>query len=340
MAEKPLNLIPHDCPNIRIAIAGMGKMGTYHLTAVKQLIDGDCEDYYKFYINSYLKKLKICGICDISRERLAQYPDIPQFIDCDEMLEKTAPHILIVATPPATHFDIANLSLGLGIHTFVEKPIVARSEQLKLLLNTAEQNGCRLMSGHVERYNPVAVKLVSLLKNVRPPAEEYSFVRTQIHDPRIADNIVVDKLIHDLDLAIYFFGKIKNFRLLSVRHTGGKPFEVRVNIEHENAVAGQLFVSWLTQDGEKRRQIEITQGGHRWNGDFVQKRLWVDGHEISCRIEGMIKPSNNQIKDEIVDFIGYSTEISLIKDFSPLLTIDEVVQTTDWLERINAAAII
>ena len=327
-----MNLISGNSSEIRIAIAGMGKMGGYHLNALQQLAAGVYEDYYKGNVSEYLSKIRIAGICDISPEK-AKKDNIPSFSSAASMLNQTCPDILIIATPTETHLELAKMAIQSGVHTFVEKPIVTKSVQLKELMSLAQEKGCRLMAGHIERYNPASIKIVSLLKNKNPLTENYSFVRTQRHDSRIPDDIITDKVIHDLDLSLYFFGAIKKIKINDFKLVNGKTYEISLSTEHQNGINGNLFVSWLNNEEYKTREVQIAQGGHKWKGNFVTKQLWVDDIEIKCQVNGMIKPANNQIKDELVDFIASCIEP--LKNIVPLLSMDEIIDSTKWLEEIN-----
>ena len=170
---------------------------------------------------------------------------------------------------------------------------------------------------------------------LRPNVWCYAVTRIQRHDSRINDDIVIDKVIHDLDLSLYFFGSIEKINIISCQRENDRVFEARLALLHKNGTQGQIFVSWLTQSEEKIRQIQIQQGGHCWKGDFLSKRLWVDKHEIQCIVPGWIEPANNQIKDELVDFIAYCTESREGFTPAPLLTVQEMLESTRWLEHIN-----
>jgi predicted dehydrogenase len=332
MSISELHLIPDDAAEIRIAIAGMGKMGNFHFTALKQLAAGEHEDYYKGGIGRQLTKIRIVGICDTLPLRLEGHDGISGFTSVEKMLNETEPHILIVATPTQTHKQIALAAIERGIHTFIEKPIVTSAADMDDLLNAAKKSKVRIMAGHIERYNPVSVKIRSILGNVDPPPQMYSFCRTQQHDNRISDDILTDKVIHDLDLAICFFGSVRKIEIADIKLIDGKTYEVKVLLEHNHGTRGTCFVSWLTDDNIKKRQVEIFQGGHKWNGDFVAKRLWVDGLEIKCEVDGMINPVNNQIKDELVDFIALCIDSKSLQNIIPLLSVDEIIESTKWLE--------
>jgi len=327
-------LMNRNKPELLIAIAGMGKMGSYHLQALEQLAAGEFEDYYKGNIGRQLSKIRICGICDIDERSLQTFGRIQGFSDFEQMLEVAKPDMVIIAVPTSMHKRFASASLQRGIHTFVEKPIVANSGDLDDVISLSVKHQCRLMAGHIERYNPVSIKIKSLLEKSQPPAQSYNFIRTQIHHARISDDIITDKVIHDLDLAIYFFGPIQAVSVESIKLSGLRVHEAKLKIEHVGGACGSIFVSWINADHDKCRQVTIAQGGHTWKGDFAAKKLWVDDLEIICHVDGLVNAENNQIKDELVDFIASCCDLDDLK-IVPLLGMEEIIEATRWLEYIN-----
>jgi len=210
--EKPpqlARLLSRDVSRIRIAVVGLGKMGAYHLQAIQRLASGESEKYYKAGLDIQIEKLELCGLCDPDPSKARSIaPNIPAFTDWANLLADCSPDLAVIASPTSTHFDLAMQTLESGVHTFVEKPLVTTLKEFNPLVKTAVAQGCRLMSGHIERYNPVAMKLRSMLASAEICAESYRFQRSQLHVARISDDIVTDKIIHDLDLAQYFFGTI------------------------------------------------------------------------------------------------------------------------------------
>jgi UDP-N-acetylglucosamine 3-dehydrogenase len=333
----PARLLCRDLKRIRVAVAGLGKMGTYHAQAVQRLARGEAEDYYKSGLDAQTIKLALCGLCDPCAEKAeAVASDIPWFADWQELLASCKPDLAIIASPTQTHFELAVHALEAGVHTFVEKPLVTKLDEFKQLNQIASEQGCRLMSGHVERYNPVAIKLRAMLAEKQLVADGYRFQRTQPHDARIADDIVTDKIVHDLDLAQYFFGVITDYRLLDSKRTDGCTQEATVWLRHANGIEGTLFVSWLLSDGRKCREVRITcKGGSVAIGDFASKELKVDKQPISCAVPSWVKPDNNQIKDELADFVAYC----LIPDpalprFEPLLQLAEIERSIEIIENL------
>lgn len=335
--SHPMQLLSRNLSRIRVAVAGLGKMGTYHVQALQRLAKGESEEYYKSGLGDQIGKLELCGLCEPCTEKTRRIATgIPCFTDWQELLAKAKPALAIIASPTRTHFPLTLMSLQAGVHTFVEKPLVTRLDEFLRLSEVADAQGCRLMSGHVERYNPVAIKLRSMIVAEQINALNYRFRRSQPHDVRISDDIVTDKIVHDLDLAQYFFGDIADYRLLNSKQADGLTQEATVLLRHVNGAEGTLFVSWLLPDTGQCREVRITcRNGAAVVGDFAGKALRINGQLISCAVPAWIKPDNNQIKDELADFIAYCMESEPdMPVFQPLLQTREIETSIAIIETL------
>ena len=86
---------------LRIAILGCGKIADQHVLAIKRI--AACE---------------IVALCDrelLMAKQLGDRFGIPAcFSDSAEMLQKTAPDVVHVTTPPQSHFPLAKQALEFG----------------------------------------------------------------------------------------------------------------------------------------------------------------------------------------------------------------------------------
>lgn len=105
----------------KIALAGLGAAArNIHLPAYAKLAD-----------------LEVVGGFDPAVEDGA-FP-FPTFQTLDEMLEKTAPDILSVASPTPSHFDITKAGLLSGCHIFCEKPFMSDLAEADEILALSRQ---------------------------------------------------------------------------------------------------------------------------------------------------------------------------------------------------------
>jgi len=82
-----------------------------------------------------------------------------------DLLSNEEVDFAIIATPTSTHVDISRKFLEKGIHVLVEKPIAINSKSATRLDHLAHKNNCKLVVGHVERFNPAIQAVLPCLKD-------------------------------------------------------------------------------------------------------------------------------------------------------------------------------
>ena len=92
--------------------------------------------------------------------------DVLLFPDGEELLQKSAPDIVHVCTPPETHFALASLALSGGAHVYVEKPFALTSNDAVKMINLAKETRRRICAGHQLLYESPALRAHEFLKNI------------------------------------------------------------------------------------------------------------------------------------------------------------------------------
>ena len=97
-------------------------------------------------------------LCDASPDALdrfaARYPRAQTTTDFDELLADDELEAVVVATPAATHYELAKRALEAGKHVLVEKPPAMNAAEADDLVATAESADRVLMPGHLLLYHP------------------------------------------------------------------------------------------------------------------------------------------------------------------------------------------
>ncbi len=109
---------------------------------------------------------------------------------------------VIVATPTNTHMAIATALLDAGMPLLVEKPIASDSNDVATLIAASAASQTPMTCGFVERWNPAVRTALDL---VNDPILHMMSVRHSPPALRIEADVVVDLMIHDLDLACRLF---------------------------------------------------------------------------------------------------------------------------------------
>ncbi len=104
--------------------------------------------------------------CDASaeaRERAAaQFPAARLTARFEDLLEDETLDAVVLATPVATHAELAVRVLESGKHCFVEKPLAHSVADAELAVAAAERTGRTLMVGHLFMHHPAVRRLKEL----------------------------------------------------------------------------------------------------------------------------------------------------------------------------------
>lgn len=69
------------------------------------------------------------------------YPEVKHYLSAEELVEDSSCDIVVITTPPNTHYDLAKLCLEARKHILVEKPFVSRFEDAEHLTKLASDVG-------------------------------------------------------------------------------------------------------------------------------------------------------------------------------------------------------
>jgi predicted dehydrogenase len=198
---------------------------------------------------------------DLSEDRLAhiksRYPGVIVTTDYHDFFDMNLDAVL-VSTPPASHYPIARNCLEHGLHALVEKPIALNSEHIEDLIETAEQRGLVLMTGHTFEYNAAVQMLKELIDSGELGEIHYiDSVRVNLGLFQRDLSVHWDLAPHDISILMYILGRAP----LSVSAQGadcifpGKHDIVYLNLAFPDDILANIRVSWL--DPRKVRQTTV-----------------------------------------------------------------------------------
>ena len=99
----------------------------------------------------------LTAVCDTNSERLAAAlvisPDAKTFADANDMLSSGEIDLVVVSTPPNSHYDWAKKALSQGIHVVLEKPMALTTEQCDELMALAKASELLLVVYQNRRYD-------------------------------------------------------------------------------------------------------------------------------------------------------------------------------------------
>ena len=116
-----------------------------------------------------LRRAQLVAACDVSPTSLRRH--VPErakrTTDYAEILADPAVDAVALATPAATHDQLAVQAFEAGKHVFVEKPLALSVPAAERVAQASTDAGRRLMIGHILQYHPAVTHLKGLLDRGR-----------------------------------------------------------------------------------------------------------------------------------------------------------------------------
>ena len=199
------------------------------------------------------KKCKVSTVVDLSSERRefvrGLYPAIKVTEDIEEVINDPEIEAVVIATPVATHFDLAMRALAAGKHILVEKPMARSVAEVDEIGRLATEKNRVAMVGHTFLFNS-AVRYVKKLIDSGELGDIRYIYSQRLNLGRIRSD--VDSLWnlapHDISIIQYWLGDPKP---LSVVRRGADYVQDKIDdvvfmsIMYPNKIMANIHVSWL-----------------------------------------------------------------------------------------------
>jgi predicted dehydrogenase len=173
---------------------------------------------------------------------------------------------VVIATPVATHFELARNALMHGKHVLVEKPLTSSVAEAEELIEVAEQKNVTLMVGHTFEYSPAVTQLRQLIQDgelgniycVEIERLNLGLFRSDI-------DVIWDLAPHDASILLALLGRSpKRVQAHAHAHLHPSIYDVaHLDLEYDTGTTAHIHVSWLhpakvrrvTVIGDKRMAI-------------------------------------------------------------------------------------
>ncbi|HEX5708810.1 MAG TPA: Gfo/Idh/MocA family oxidoreductase [Pyrinomonadaceae bacterium] len=204
----------------------------------------------------------VVAVSDLSAERLAplaaRYPAVRTTTDYRELLADARVEAVVIATPVASHFELAMAALASGKHVLVEKPLAADSGQALLLVEEAERRGLVLMVDHTFIYTGAVRKIRELISGgALGEIYYYDSVRINLGLFQHDVNVIWDLAVHDLSIMDYVLpARPVAVSATGISHLPGQPENVAyITLFFPERQIAHVHVNWLTPVKVRRTLI-------------------------------------------------------------------------------------
>lgn len=188
----------------------------------------------------------------------AAFPGTEITGDPSRIINDSSLDAVVIATPPASHFELALKALQAGKDVFVEKPLVLSIDHGRKLLEVSERDKRILMVGHIMEYHPASLKLKEYVDSGKLGKIHYLYsTRVNLGKVRDIENALWSFAPHDISLIIFLLGQMP----CRVTATGAAYLQKDIEdvsfmtMHFEDKTMAHIHVSWL--DPHKERKLTI-----------------------------------------------------------------------------------
>jgi UDP-N-acetylglucosamine 3-dehydrogenase len=245
-------------PPVGVILFGAGAMGRNHGRVLRQ--SRDCF---------------LVGVIEPDAQRGAPFAaelGVYHWTSLDECLadQSTNVQAAVIATPTSTHEELTMACFDRGLDVLVEKPIADELSAAARMVARAAADDRVLMVGHIERFNGAVIALPNFLDD----PVHFSCQRVGPYDPRILDGIILDLMIHDLDIVSHLTKQpgVPN-GAISIGMHGRREDHATASVLFGSRTSASFTASRVGQT--KARTIEIVQPSNSISVDLIRQDITI-----------------------------------------------------------------
>ena len=197
--------------------------------------------------------------------------------------------LVVLGTPPLTHYDLAATAMAHGLHVVVDKPFVTSSAQGQALISRASDAGVQLTVFQNRRWDADFLTLRKLVREgalgeVRSFESRFEWWRPEgfgnwRDTAAVSDGggILNDLGAHLIDQAIQLFGPVADSYGEMAQHgpdPDGADTEAFVSLLHESGVRSRLWMNGMAARVGPRFHVLGSESGYtKWGLDSQEPAL-------------------------------------------------------------------
>ncbi len=277
---------------VKVAVIGVGYLGRFHAKKFAEIPSAE-----------------LVAIVDIDPERIKEALDllgekknqVKVFTDYKKIIPLV--DAVSIATPTITHYEIAKDFLSAGKPVFLEKPLAHDLRLAEELVELSIKNNLPFQIGYIERFQePVK----ALLQNIKKPLFIEAHRLSSFVERNLDIDVVLDLMIHDLDLALL----LKGDRKVEFVHAVGAPLFtklpdiVNARVVFEDGTTCNFTASRISINAQ--RKFRVFSEGAYYVVDTKEKtylEIKVDSKSRKYRSNKLTFPESDPLKKELELFI-------------------------------------
>jgi predicted dehydrogenase len=191
-----------------------------------------------------------------------RHPAVQVNTSIDAMLEDSEVAAIAIATPTASHYDLAIRALRANKHVLLEKPIAATQEEAQLLVDEAERRELILIVGHTFVYTAAVRRIRQLIADGElGDILYYDSTRINLGLFQHEVDVIWDLGVHDLSILSYLIdeGPVA-VSAVGKSHISGSPANIAfMTLFFASNTIAHININWLAPVKIRRTVIGGTK---------------------------------------------------------------------------------
>ena len=195
---------------------------------------------------------RVVSVSDLHSDRLAKvrarYPTVDTAADYRDLIQDPRIHLVAIATPVSSHFELAMQAMRMGKHVLIEKPMTGDVDQAMRLVDEAARRQLILAVDHTFVYTGAVRKMKQLVSSGDlGEIYYYDSVRVNLGLFQHDVNVIWDLAVHDLSIMDHVLpAQPVAVSASGMGHVPGEPENIGyVTFHFDTAVMAHVHVNWL-----------------------------------------------------------------------------------------------
>lgn len=223
------------------------------------------------------------------------HPGVKILSRLDDMLHDKSINLVVIATPPISHYEIAKKVLNNNINVLVEKPICSSKDESIELVRIAEINNLVLAVDHTFLFTSAVRKIKEIVEsNEIGDILYFSSERLNLGIIQENSSVIWDLAPHDLSIAMYILNEKPNYVSVSGAnyHNKNVPEIASITLDFPSGKIATINLSWISPIKVRRT---IFGGSKKMivydDNELLEKvKIYDKGVDIDLTKETSFKP--------------------------------------------------
>jgi predicted dehydrogenase len=252
-----------------------------------------------YWGNKLLPKLmgsraSVRAVCDIHQGNLAgiekQFPQVRTTLSFENLVRDSEIDAILIVTPPATHFALANQALRAKKHVWIEKPLALLRAQGHELTELAKAQDRVLFVDHTFIYDS-AVRLIRTIIGNDDLGDIHHLYLQRSNLGRIKrdSNVWWNSAPHDVSLLLFLLSaRPRSINLHGYRYLQPNLEDLSIAIvELTGGTSAFIYHSWLFPENSAKLTVIGSKGFLVYEGKFDKRSITTYKYHLDRLADGL-----------------------------------------------------